>query len=165
MTFRITQQVLLQDKSAVHPIIAGVLCWEKMGTPQAHLANRAIDTRYPVLRTPLPILRKTSLTPPLPPLANTRDTSTTIWGHTVPAPIGFAPIGINKIYHPHGELAVARAAAKLSLPYALSTAGSYPIESVGSANGPNGLRFFQLYMPHDDDLTRSLLQRAVNSGF
>lgn len=112
---------------------------------------------------------------------NKRDTVTEIFGHRVPAPIGFAPVGINKIYHPQGELPVASAAGELGLPYCLSTAGSQSIEDVGTANdagarqahstgsaaagGEKGVRFFQLYMPHDDALTRSLLQRAVDSGF
>ncbi|CAN9295190.1 unnamed protein product [Alternaria alternata] len=113
---------------------------------------------------------------------NQRDTATEIFGHKVPAPIGFAPVGINKIYNPQGELPVARAAGALGLPYCLSTAGSQSIEDVGQANdegvkkgrgdigtaaggGEKGVRFFQLYMPHDDELTRSLLQRAVDSGF
>lgn len=91
-------------------------------------------------------------------------------------------MGINKIYNPQGELPVARAAGALGLPYCLSTAGSQSIEDVGKANdqgvrngqgengtaaggGEKGVRFFQLYMPHDDELTRSLLQRAVDSGF
>jgi isopentenyl diphosphate isomerase/L-lactate dehydrogenase-like FMN-dependent dehydrogenase len=106
---------------------------------------------------------------------NQRDTATSIFGHAVPAPIGFAPVGINKIYHPEGELPVARVAGELGLPYCLSTAGSQPIEAVASANDAgsqsgregegNPVRFFQLYMPHDDALTRSLLQRASDSGF
>ena len=95
---------------------------------------------------------------------NLRDTSTTIFGHKVSAPIGFAPIGINKIYHPLGELPVAAVAKELNLVYALSTAGSTPIEDVAKANG-EGPRFFQLYMPHDDELTISLLTRAHESGF
>lgn len=95
---------------------------------------------------------------------NIRDTSATIFGHQVSAPIGFAPIGINKIYHPLGEIPVAQAAKELNLPYCLSTAGSSPIEDVGIANA-DGIRFFQLYMPHDDELTLSLLKRAHKSGF
>ncbi|KAJ4378574.1 hypothetical protein N0V86_006281 [Didymella sp. IMI 355093] len=106
---------------------------------------------------------------------NKRDTKTSIFGQEVNAPIGFAPVGINKIYHPQGELPVASAAGGLGLPYCLSTAGSQPIEDVGKANDEgaakskdgagNAVRFFQLYMPHDDELTRSLLQRAVDSGY
>ncbi|KAH7125185.1 FMN-dependent dehydrogenase [Dendryphion nanum] len=106
---------------------------------------------------------------------NTRDTRSTLFGHKVPAPIGFAPIGINKIYNPAGELPVAKVAGELGLPYCLSTAGSQPIEDVGVANDANvnpdfndqgkGIRFFQLYMPHHDPLTVSLLKRAHESGF
>jgi isopentenyl diphosphate isomerase/L-lactate dehydrogenase-like FMN-dependent dehydrogenase len=50
---------------------------------------------------------------------NQRDTATEIFGHKVPAPIGFAPVGINKIYHPLGELPVANATGELGLPYLL----------------------------------------------
>ncbi len=82
----------------------------------------------------------------------------------VSAPIGFAPIGINKIYNPAGEIPVATVAKELNLPYCLSTAGSNPIEAVAAANG-EGPRFYQLYMPHDDELTVSLLTRAHKSGF
>ncbi|GKT45459.1 putative leucine aminopeptidase 2 [Colletotrichum spaethianum] len=113
---------------------------------------------------------------------NERSTRTTIFGHEVSAPFGIAPVGINKIYHPHGELPVAKVAGELGIPYSLSTAGSCPIEDVARANDagrastieaqsaekskiPEGPRFFQLYMPHDDELTISLLTRAHESGF
>ncbi|KKY37977.1 putative l-lactate dehydrogenase [Diaporthe ampelina] len=113
---------------------------------------------------------------------NERSLRTKIFGHEVSAPIGIAPIGINKIYHPRGELPVAKVAGELGIPYSLSTAGSCPIEDVARANDqgrratqesrdpqaekvPTGPRFFQLYMPHDDELTISLLTRAHKSGF
>ncbi|KAI0051037.1 FMN-dependent alpha-hydroxy acid dehydrogenase [Auriscalpium vulgare] len=118
---------------------------------------------------------------------NTRDLSTELFGHRIPAPILFAPIGINKLYSPLGELVPAKIAGELGLPYCLSTAASQPIEAVAAANdqgaavknesnkvhaysGPNGgdaqsPRFFQLYMGHDDDITISLLERAWKSGF
>lgn len=101
---------------------------------------------------------------------NQRETSTTLFGHKIPAPICFAPIGISEIYHPQGELPVAKIASELGLPYCLSTAGSRGIEDVAKASGGQdkltgrveggGVRFFQLYMPHDDELTLSLLNRA-----
>ena len=75
---------------------------------------------------------------------------------------------------------MAKAAAELNLPYSLSTAGSKSIEEVGRA-GDRGFResyaahnkdsklesprFYQLYMPHDDEITVSLLTRAHTSGF
>lgn len=66
-----------------------------------------------------------------------------LFGFNLAAPIGFAPIGINRIYHPDGELPVAKVAQELGLAYSLSSAGSYSIEAVGEANG-TGTRFFQL---------------------
>lgn len=95
---------------------------------------------------------------------NTRDLSVELFGHTIPAPVMFAPIGINKNYAPEGELIPARVAGELGLPYCLSTAGTQPIEAVAKANA-NGPRFFQLYMGHDDEVTLSLLERAFKSGF
>jgi len=121
------------------------------GLSHTHLANRQAFFRHRIIPRQLVD-------------TNVRSTSTTIFDHKVSAPIGFAPIGINKIYHPLGELPVAKVAAELNLPYCLSTAGSTPIEDVAKANG-NGPRFYQLYMPHDDELTVSLLTRACNSGF
>ncbi|BGP58669.1 hypothetical protein JCM8202v2_006338 [Rhodotorula sphaerocarpa] len=95
------------------------------------------------------------------------------------APIGFAPIGINKIYHPRGELNSARVAGEMNLCYALSTAGSQPLKAVAEAHeagaaevgranrngdGVKG-RWFQLYWPHHDELTISLLQDAHDNGY
>ncbi|KAK8853027.1 hypothetical protein IAR55_003728 [Kwoniella newhampshirensis] len=93
-----------------------------------------------------------------------RDTTTELFGHKINAPICFAPIGINKIYHPLGELNASKIAGELNIPYCLSTAGSQPIEEVARVNG-KGPRFFQLYCPHDEELEDSLLQRAWDSGF
>jgi isopentenyl diphosphate isomerase/L-lactate dehydrogenase-like FMN-dependent dehydrogenase len=122
-----------------------------VGQSMTHLANRQAFFRHKIL-------------PKMLVDTNKRDTKTEIFGHKVAAPIGFAPIGINKIYNKDGELPVAKVAKELNIPYCLSTAGSQPIEAVGKANG-DGPRFFQLYLPHDDELAISLLQRAHDSGF
>jgi len=95
---------------------------------------------------------------------NVRDTATTIFGHNVAAPIGFAPIGINRIYHPTGELSVAKVAQEMNLVYSLSSAGSYSIEDVAKANG-DGPRFFQLYQSPDDEQALSMLERAHKCGY
>ncbi|EAW10170.1 L-lactate dehydrogenase [Aspergillus clavatus NRRL 1] len=121
------------------------------GMSNTHLANRQAFYRHRIVPRQLVD-------------TNLRDTTTEIFGHKVSAPIGFAPIGINKIYNPAAEIPVAKVAHELNLPYCLSTAGSTSIEQVGAANG-TGPRFFQLYLPHDDELTLSLLTRAWTSGF
>ncbi|KAF2096747.1 FMN-dependent alpha-hydroxy acid dehydrogenase [Rhizodiscina lignyota] len=95
---------------------------------------------------------------------NVRDTATELFGHRLAAPIGFAPIGINRIYHPTGETSVAKVAHELNLAYSLSSAGSYSIEEVGAVN-QDGCRFFQLYQSPDDEQALSMLERAHNAGF
>ncbi|OCT55139.1 putative lactate 2-monooxygenase PB1A11.03 [Cladophialophora carrionii] len=138
------------------------------GNSWTHLANRQAFFRHRIIPHQLVDV-------------NERDTTTTLFGHKVSAPIGFAPIGINKIYHPKGELPVAKVAGQLRLPYGLSTASSSTIEDVAAANdagrhlreavkvegadNDSPVRFFQLYLPHDDELAVSLLKRAVDSGF
>ncbi|KAI0424379.1 FMN-dependent dehydrogenase [Xylaria sp. FL1042] len=108
-----------------------------------------------------------------------QDTATTIFGHRVSAPIGFAPVGVNKIYHATGELSPARVAGELNIPYCLSSAGSYSIEAVAAANDAlagsgsinrapsekKGVRFYQLYWSPDDNVTLSMLKRAAQNGY
>ncbi|KAI2463823.1 FMN-dependent alpha-hydroxy acid dehydrogenase [Annulohypoxylon bovei var. microspora] len=94
-----------------------------------------------------------------------RDTATSIFGHRVSAPIGFAPIGINRIYHATGELSPAKVAGELGLLYCLSSAGSYSIEDVARANGADAPRFFQLYWSPDDAVALSMLRRAAGAGY
>jgi len=50
-------------------------------------------------------------------------------------PVAFAPIRVHKIFHPDGETAVAKAAAKLGVPYILAYATCTSIEDVPKANG------------------------------
>jgi isopentenyl diphosphate isomerase/L-lactate dehydrogenase-like FMN-dependent dehydrogenase len=96
--------------------------------------------------------------------ATVRDLSTTVLGTALPAPLMVAPVGVQSILHPDGELATARAAAALGLPMVLSTASSYTIEEVAAASG-DGPRWYQLYWPNDDEVCASLLRRAQASGF
>ena len=93
-----------------------------------------------------------------------RDTSTSVLGLDLPSPIITAPIGVQGIIHEDAELAVARAAAGLGVPMALSTVSSYSIEEVAEASGDNG-RWFQLYWPSERDVAASFVQRAEAAGY
>ena len=93
-----------------------------------------------------------------------RDLSTTVLGTRMRAPVLFAPVGVQKLAHPEGELASARAAADLKLTYIHSTQASYSTEEVAAANG-EGSRWYQLYWPRDDELTVSFLRRAGAAGY
>ncbi|MFI0977564.1 alpha-hydroxy-acid oxidizing protein [Streptomyces sp. NPDC021093] len=97
--------------------------------------------------------------------ATARDLRTTVLGEELAAPVVLAPIGVQSLVHPDGELATARAAAATGLPMALSTASSHTIEEVAEANGAGGQRWFQLYWPHDDEVTASILGRARAAGY
>jgi isopentenyl diphosphate isomerase/L-lactate dehydrogenase-like FMN-dependent dehydrogenase len=96
--------------------------------------------------------------------ATDRSPATTVLGTAMPAPVLLAPLGVQSIVHPSGELATAAVAAELGVPMIMSTASSYSIEEVAAANG-DGPRWYQLYWPNDDDVCVSILQRARANGF
>src|SRR5699024_344816 len=93
-----------------------------------------------------------------------RDLSTRTLGKELRAPVLSAPIGVQSILHPDGEIATARAAAELGVPSVLSTASSSSIEAVAEASG-DGERWFQLYWPSDSDVCANILRRARAAGF
>jgi lactate 2-monooxygenase len=93
-----------------------------------------------------------------------RNPQASVLGSTIPAPVLTAPIGVQGIMHPDGELAVARATAELGIPMILSTVSSHSLEDVARANG-DGVRWFQLYWPNDEDVCASFLSRARAAGF
>jgi isopentenyl diphosphate isomerase/L-lactate dehydrogenase-like FMN-dependent dehydrogenase len=93
-----------------------------------------------------------------------RDLSTELLGTSMPAPVMLAPIGVQTLLHEDGELASARAAAEIGLPFITSTASATPLEQIAEANG-EGPRWYQLYWPNDDDLAASLVRRAEAAGY
>lgn len=122
------------------------------GSGATHRANREAFERH-------------RLVPRMLRGANGRDLSTTVLGTRMPAPVLLAPVGVQSIIHPDGELATARAAASLGVPAVLSTASSHTIEEVAEAAGPEAPRWFQLYWPNDDEVCVSILDRARAAGF
>ena len=93
-----------------------------------------------------------------------RDLATDLFGMRLPAPIILGPVGVQGIIHASGELASAKAAASLGIPFVLSTVSSYSIEQVAAAM-PGEPRWFQLYPSKDPQLNASLLRRAENAGY
>ncbi|SCW02160.1 LAFE_0F00276g1_1 [Lachancea fermentati] len=91
---------------------------------------------------------------------------THLLGQNFPSPIAIAPVGVQRIFNPDGEIAAAKAAAREKVPYIYSTAAATSMEDVAKANG-NGVRWYQLYWPSNEhnDLTASLLKRAKSNGF
>jgi lactate 2-monooxygenase len=90
--------------------------------------------------------------------------ATTALGTELAAPVLLAPIGVQTIVHPDGELATARAAATVGLPIVASSAGAHTLEESAEAGG-GAPRWFQLYWPNDPELAESLVRRAEAAGY
>ena len=80
----------------------------------------------------------------------------------LPYPIGLAPTAFNKLGHPDGEIAAARAAGKAGALMCCSTIASTSIEDIAAA--ATGPLWFQLYVYRDRDVTRDLVRRAEDAG-
>ncbi|KAL8908532.1 MAG: hypothetical protein Q9207_000742 [Kuettlingeria erythrocarpa] len=93
-----------------------------------------------------------------------RDLRVELFGQTFDSPLLIAPIGVQTIFHRDKETGVAEIAHEIGVPYILSTASSSSIEEVAEASG-DGARWYQLYWPQDNEITKSLLRRAKNNGF
>jgi lactate 2-monooxygenase len=93
-----------------------------------------------------------------------RDLSIELLGMKLPAPLLLGPVGVQELFHPEAEVAVARAAAALGIPFSLSTVSSKSIEEVGNALGTTpGL--FQLYWGRDREVSASMVKRAEAAGY
>jgi lactate 2-monooxygenase len=133
------------DPNAVAYVYAGA------GTEDTMRANREAMRRWRIVPR---MLRDVSV----------RDLSTTVLDLELPAPVMFAPVGAQKIVHPDGELATARAAAALGLPLIASTVAAYSLEEMAEANG-DGARWYQLYWSGDDEIAKSMVERAERAGY
>lgn len=92
-----------------------------------------------------------------------RDLSTTVLGSEISFPVLLAPTGFQRLAHPDGELATARAAARAGTIMVLSTFSTVALEEVAAATAAP--RWFQLYVHKDRGLTRNLVERAHAAGY
>ncbi|XP_046975660.1 2-Hydroxyacid oxidase 1 [Vanessa cardui] len=92
------------------------------------------------------------------------DLSTTIFGEKVSMPLGISPTAMQRMAHPDGETANVRAAQAEGVIYTLSTISTSSIEEVAEA-APNAIKWFQLYIYNDREVTRKLVLRAEQAGF
>lgn len=93
----------------------------------------------------------------------TRTTSTTVLGSPVGLPVLVAPMAFQRLAHPDGELATARAAAAGGSLMIASTLATAPLEEVAAAAG--GAAWFQIYVYRDREVTLRLVERAAEAGF
>jgi 4-hydroxymandelate oxidase len=94
---------------------------------------------------------------------STVDTTATMVGSSVAAPIGIAPMAAHQLVHPEGECATAVAAVAAGAVFITSTLSTRAMEEIADA-APAGPRWFQLYVRGDLDHARALVERAETSG-
>ena len=90
------------------------------------------------------------------------DPATTVLGRRTSMPVLVAPTALQRLAHPDGEPAMARAAADAGTVFVLSTlATSRPAE----AAIPGAPQWFQLYVLKDRAVSHALLDEAVDAGY
>ena len=90
-------------------------------------------------------------------------TETRLFSQSVRWPLMLSPTGLNRMFHPDAELAVARAAQKHGLIYGLSTLGTTRIEDIAKEFA--GPKVFQIYVFKDRGLTAEFVARCKEAGF
>ena len=93
------------------------------------------------------------------------DSSTTLLGRTLSAPVLLAPIGSLQDLHPAGGAAVAKAAAGANVAMMLSSSSAPGLEATAKAGGGDGLKIFQLYVRGDTDWVDNHVRRAIDAGY
>jgi len=90
------------------------------------------------------------------------DLRTTLFGTSWDMPIGLAPIGNQKAFHPEGEAPVARAAKAKRTLQLLSTATNTSVEDIAATLGRPP--WYQLYPTSRWEVTEKLVRRAEAAG-
>ena len=92
------------------------------------------------------------------------DSRVTLLASDLPAPVLIAPMAAQRLAHPEGEIAMARAAAAAGTVMVVSTLSTVSLEDVAAA-APQSPRWFQLYCHKDRGITRDLLRRAREANY
>jgi 4-hydroxymandelate oxidase len=91
------------------------------------------------------------------------DTSTSVLGSRLSFPVLVAPWAYQRLAHPDGEPATARAAARAGTLMCVSTTTASYLEEVAAAT--TGPKWWQLYVFSDREVTAEMLKRVAASGF
>jgi isopentenyl diphosphate isomerase/L-lactate dehydrogenase-like FMN-dependent dehydrogenase len=89
--------------------------------------------------------------------------TTTVLGQPLTAPVFVSPMGLQALCSPEGEVATATAAADAGVGFCLSAFGSRTPEETAAVG--SGVRWFQLYVLRDWEITLNLIRRAEAAGF
>ncbi len=92
------------------------------------------------------------------------DTRTTVLGTELALPVLVAPVALQKLAHPDGEAATARAAAAAGTIMVLSTSATMRPAEVAHA-APGAPRWFQVYVFNDRGVTQALVDEACAADY
>lgn len=115
------------------------------------------------LRDNVAAFQRIKILPPLLTGVANADAATTVLKQSVRMPILLAPVAGQQLYHQHGALAAARAAAASGTVYGVSSSVGHSVEEVAAAS--TGPKWFQLYVPKDRAVARRLVERAERAGY
>jgi 4-hydroxymandelate oxidase len=88
------------------------------------------------------------------------DTRVDVFGHELSFPIVLAPVGLQRLYHPEGEIAAVHGAA--SATYVVSSYSTTALEEIATA--ATGPLWFQIYVQPDREFTLDVVRRAEAAG-
>ena len=91
------------------------------------------------------------------------DVGVDLFGRPHELPVLVGPTGLNGLYWPRAEEALARAARDAGVPFVLSTASTSLLEDVRAA--ADGELWLQLYVQRDRRVAESIMARAKAAGF
>lgn len=118
------------------------------GTESSLVANRAAIERIFLIPRMLRDLTDTT-------------TEVEVLGRRAALPIAVAPVAYQRLFHPEGELAAARAARDAGVPYTICTLSSVALEDIAAVGGRP---WFQLYWLREEKRCLELVRRAEDSG-
>ena len=91
------------------------------------------------------------------------DCGVPLLGVSQAAPVIVGPPGLNGLYWPRAEEALARASQRAGVPFVLSTASTSLLEDVRAAS--DGALWLQLYVQEDRAIAQDLMRRAAARGY
>lgn len=86
-----------------------------------------------------------------------------LFGRPSAAPLVIAPTGMSGMIYPQADIALARAAASVGIPFCLSTVSTTRLEDVAASAG--GRLWMQLYVMRDRAVAEDIMRRADAAGF
>ncbi|GFR13458.1 hydroxyacid oxidase 1 [Trichonephila clavata] len=91
--------------------------------------------------------------------------STTVLGEKISMPIGISPMSFQRLAHPDGEIAVARAAAEAGVVYTLSTTATTSIKDLAESRPKSPSLWMQLYVVKNRAGARTIIRNAEVNGY